>query len=580
MPHAPSSEPMSGPPPAATSAARDHRLRSARRIDWRFLGPSPELGRIAVAGTPDATLLAALDAADPRGTVERLDVHRPTGGAGFGTVVLSGYIRREEVLAAAAAVEPGGRVVAEFGSPLTGLLAGGRTGRPGGAVRLARTLRAGGFAARTWVAWPTHERAAAWAAVDDPLAVRALVRRRLGGPAGAAAAATARSLAGRDLGRRLLAIAAPAVTVVAERPTRRTDGAGPARPDGEAWIARLLSTNGDADGGVTGRRGLLVLGPRYRASAHVVGLELGALADGPRRVAKVARLPDDTGLAHEVTILRALAAASGSSADGRHPVVIEEAGGGDWPRLVETGIAGTPLDPSAVRADRPGAVRGITDWLSTLPVEPAGNRTIRVGDRLSSALGTVRAVASDHPALRQLVDRTEPIVAPLAGAALPRVFEHGDPAHPNLMRLADGRIGAVDWERGDPDGLPLHDLTIALAYLAAADRDARDPAAQSTAFSAALAAPDSWAADALDAEARRLGIDPALRPALVVCAWLRSSAWLADRLVDGRAGGGSPGLESADGSLQDLASWLGADRSVALWGAALAIAEATERGAH
>jgi hypothetical protein len=153
-------------------------------------------------------------------------------------------------------------------------------------------------------------------------------------------------------------------------------------------------------------------------------------------------------------------------------------------------------------------------------------------------------------------------VAALDGAALPRVFEHGDPAHPNLVRLEDGRIGAVDWERGQPDGLPLHDLTIALAYLAAAAGGATSATDQADAFRRAMTDPEPWASHALDRDAARLGIDPGLRPALVVAAWARSAGWLAEHLADG-------------GPVDDgTAAWLAGDRSVALWRVALDLAEA------
>jgi hypothetical protein len=320
--------------------------------------------------------------------------------------------------------------------------------------------------------------------------------------------------------------------------------------------------------------GRLVLAPRYRASAHVVGLAIGP--DGRiERVAKIARLRDDTSLAHEAAVLAALRRAGAAATSG--PALVDAPGlaidlGGDpWPVLVETGVAGQPLDPPAVRRDRAVAMAAIETWLASLPVEPATHRTIDVPTRLDAALAAVGRLddgSADGRLLSELVERTRPLVATLAGAALPRAFEHGDPAHPNLLRGADGRIAAVDWERGEPDGLPLHDLTIALGYVAAAARAATKPADQAAAFRAAMTGEDPWAAAALDRALTRLGGDPAWRPSLVVAAWARSAGWLADRLAGQPADGLADRTTTAD-----VTRWLAADRSVASWAVALDLAE-------
>jgi aminoglycoside phosphotransferase len=296
---------------------------------------------------------------------------------------------------------------------------------------------------------------------------------------------------------------------------------------------------------------------------------------------KVARLADDTTLDHEAAILGVLRPTLGTS--GRCPSLIDapglptEIGGGTWPVLVESGISGSALDPAAVRRDRDGAVRAIASFLAELPVRPAADRATPIATRLADALTNIRAVAD--PDLRDLAERTARVVGRIGDAPLPRVLEHGDPAHPNLLVLADGTVGAVDWERGESDGLPLHDLSIALAYAAAADRRATDATAQARAFRDAMTGPDPWAAAALDRDAIRVGVDTALRPALVVAAFARTVAWLADHLEAGPSGPDDGVLRGADGAPdtdpggRDAGSWLVADRSVALWRVALELAE-------
>jgi hypothetical protein len=106
----------------------------------------------------------------------------------------------------------------------------------------------------------------------------------------------------------------------------------------------------------------------------------------------------------------------------------------------------------------------------------------------------------------------------------------------------------VDWERARPDGIPLHDLSIGLAYIAAAARRATTPADQAAAFQAALTGPAPWARELVDAELARLGVDSDLRTALLIAPWVRSTAWLAERV--------------------ESSTWL-ADRAVAQWRAML-----------
>jgi hypothetical protein len=525
--------------------SRDERLRQARRVDWRFLLPSPELGRVALGGAADPLLQEALTGLTGS---EVAPLPAPTAARGqtsqraFDTVVLSAPVARTDLVAAAAVVKEHGHLVIELNGSV---LSTRRLGmRPGTATRIARALRAGGFDIREWLAWPSVDGATAFVGADDPLAVRAWLARRFGRRA---AKVVAVASPGR-IGWSALAAMAPASVLVA----RRVDL--PA-----SVVARRLRIDGVRPGG------LLLLAPRYRASAHVVALAIAP--DGTtERVAKLARLRDDTSLAHEAAVLAALLRAGAAATAGPRlvdaPGLATEIGSDPWPILVETGVEGEPLDPPAVQRDRRQAVAAIEAWLATLPVDPAGDRAVDLRTRFDAALAAVRRLddgSADGRRLAGLAERTKPFVAKLAGASIPHVFEHGDAAHPNLLRQADGRIAAVDWERGEPDGLPLHDLTIALGYVAAAARGATAASDQAAAFQAAMTGDDPWAAAALDRDLARLGGDPDWRPSLVVMAWARSVAWLTDHLADTTA-------------TSDLISWLAADRSVACWAAALDLA--------
>jgi hypothetical protein len=526
------------------AVSRDERLRQARRVDWRFLLPTPELGRVALGGVPESSLHAAL--AGLRGSpVPAL----PTSGGGgqspaepFDTVVLSGRIKRSDLIAATAAVAERGHLVIELHGPVQPTLRLGE--RPGSATRIKRSLRAGGFEVREWLVWPSLDKATAFARADDPAAIRAWLNRRLGRrPASAIGIA----MRGR-IGSALFAVA-PALVLVARR------GVMPA-----SLVERRLAACAVPGGG------RLILAPRYRASAHIVGLAI-ARDTSIEGVVKIARLRDDRSLDHEAAVLAALARSGPAARSGPRlvdaPGLATEIGDDPWPTLVETGVDGEALDPAAVRRDRGGTVEAIRAWLATLPVGPPGDRKVDVATRLDAALAAVERMddgSADGRRLAGLVARTRPLVASLAARSMPLVFEHGDPAHPNLLVRSDGTIAAVDWERGEPDGLPLHDLTISMAYVAAAARGATQPTEQAAAFRAAMSDDDPWAAAALDEELARLGCDPASRPALIIAAWARSAAWLVDHLAD---------PETSD----ELTRWLAADRSVALWAAALDLAE-------
>jgi hypothetical protein len=113
------------------------------------------------------------------------------------------------------------------------------------------------------------------------------------------------------------------------------------------------------------------------------------------------------------------------------------------------------------------------------------------------------------------------------------VIEHGDLSHPNLLVLDEGpppRIGVVDWELGEPHGLPLLDLLFFLGYVAFAERRLRTPSEHADAIEAAFCGPTAWAATAAALAAEEAGIDRALLGPLLVATWTRALARLLGRL--------------------------------------------------
>jgi len=229
----------------------------------------------------------------------------------------------------------------------------------------------------------------------------------------------------------------------------------------------------------------------------------------------------------------------------------------------EQGVAGTALDPTVVRRDPDAAVDLVLPWLSALRRDVGGTLAGAAGaERLERLLLQPMAAftASFEPSgqERQRVERTRAIAGDLASAVLPLVVEHGDVSHPNLL-VADGRLAAVDWELGEPLGLPGHDLASFLGYVAVARARAASPPAQTAAVRALLGEHPDWAQAVERRYAAAIGLDPELLPALTVVSWARRLVGLVERLYDGTP----PEIPAA------TVEWLRAHRFDAAWSAAV-----------
>jgi hypothetical protein len=165
-----------------------------------------------------------------------------------------------------------------------------------------------------------------------------------------------------------------------------------------------------------------------------------------------------------------------------------------------------------------------------------------------------------------MVAATLAALEPLRAAHLPLVLVHGDLGHPNLVLTRQGRLGAMDWERAQLAGLPLTDACFFLQYVSESRRGVFERVAQLRCFDEAFADRHAWAGPLLRREARRLGVDLALVPPLVLATWAVSAAGLLRRAqpqqdhADGR---------HSDGPSPDLLEIVGQDRDLALWRHAL-----------
>jgi aminoglycoside phosphotransferase (APT) family kinase protein len=323
-----------------------------------------------------------------------------------------------------------------------------------------------------------------------------------------------------------------------------------------AILARVdaLREHAELDGfGIGEGASCVILTPRYRTSRHVLGLLIRRGAVEPELVVKMPRLHDDAeGIAREAAVLTALREACPNAAEVA-PRVVAFADG-DRPLLIETALAGPLVTPARVRAAPSRCIDTVVGWLIALSVngrdggEPPYQRLLR-----EPLTFLAESFPPDAPE-RELVARTLELVEPLRGGEVPRTFEHGDLSHPNLIRLEGGRVGVVDWELAEEEGLPLHDLAFFLAYATFALRRPRTVEEHVAAFHDAFFGSGGWARTRVMAYAEELGLDgPVLTPLFVAC-WARYTARLAQRIAGGRTGPSEQGM-----------AWMRENRYYALW---------------
>lgn len=514
----------------------------ARVIDWRFVLPDAAPGRVAWIGPDDAAAAAALREAG----WQLLGPGEPM--ALQADVVVVAAATAADLATGIGLVRPGGAIVAFSGGPRPRLGRLGRRTRMLAPAGVAAGLRAAGFGSiRQHLHVPSQTRRSAIVPLDGTAALRLFLVRH-GGPT-ASRGLTALAELARRTG--WLARLAPSVSVVAVRPDATI-------PPGDAVSRHLASVLPSDDRPPSAP---LLLTPSFRASRHVVAMV--PTPDGRRAavVAKIARIADSGQVTdREAAVLDAAATASDivrDSAPRRLAV------GRPWglPTLVETGVVGTPLDPATVRRDPDRAIGLVLPWLDALATDrsiarPMGERLERLVD------GPLQAYALAAPPDDQehrRIARTREVVDGLREVALPVVIEHGDVSHPNLLAGPDGGLLAVDWELGDPDGLPGHDLFGFLGYIAVARAGATKPADQADTLRALLLGDPPWADAAALTYARALGIDPDLLPALAVVSWARRVVGLAERLHDG-----IPATLDAT-----TATWIREHRFTAAWTAAV-----------
>jgi aminoglycoside phosphotransferase len=302
------------------------------------------------------------------------------------------------------------------------------------------------------------------------------------------------------------------------------------------------------------RASCILLTPRFRTSRHVIGLLVPDGEVEPKLVLKMPRLPGDSGgLEREAAVLRAIHEARPDISKTVPRIVAFE--DGDRPVLVETALAGRLLTPAMLRREPARYLDAVVAWLIGLAtprndMEPGWYE--RMLERPLNDVAESLPLPVDEV---DLVKRTLELVEPLREAEIPRVVEHGDLSHPNLIWTGENHVGVVDWELAEEHGLPLQDLAYFLTYATFALRRPADRAAQVAAFHDAFFVGGGWARARVEAYARDLSLDRELLTPLFVSCWARSVARLVDRI----------GSEDAAPMSEEAVAWIQGNRYYALW---------------
>lgn len=502
----------------------DAATEASRRLDWRFLLPavpgrtlllSPlEPEAVALLGREAISMQASSLAGRPGPDEAPFDLaflRNPDG---------------PELAAAADRLGGDGVVYVETTNPLVRAIT-------------RRKLRRLGFAS-TEAYWylPSFEDATAVVSLADPNAVRYLLARPRGRRTGRLAARFASYLVGTPI----QGLVARNVALVGKREFAPPRAALP-------------------PGGEKGPRPFVLLTPRFRASRHVVSLLLPPGGTQPTEVCKRPRLASDTEpIEREAAALSAVERdAVGASATAPRLVALRTEG--PDPGLVETALVGRPVTPAVVRNDRDGLVSLALDWLTKLPRVEASEDPGWFERLVEAPLDRLEESFPGGTREAELVERTRELCRPLRAGGFPLVLEHGDFAHPNLVLLPDGRLGAIDWELAEERGLPLHDLSFFLGYVARADYG-RGPGAAAEALSRALLEPGGWAARALATHADRLGVASTVRVPLFVLSWAR----VAGRPVSpGEGSAATADDEPPIRSAGERLAWLRENRYTKVW---------------
>jgi hypothetical protein len=483
--------------------------RLLRLMDWRFLLPSPQLGKTACftrGPLAEAVAFMSLDA-----TASSLS------DSSTCDVAVASNPKPAEFTAAAAAVRPGGWLYIEWHS-LFGI----------GPIRVR--LKAAGFRfVISFRRWPAGDTPQLWFPREAHRFVTGLMRPS---SSGHPLRRFVRKLRWTRTRIELAASLGNSICVLARKQDPAEEsapsllGTGIVESIRAGWNLWQLGPAPDS------LLPVLITGGS-RSTNKVVALIGDRGGTAPRVAVKLPRVPEtNAALKKEAGTLEAVHHLRKGGIRGVPRVLFTQSSADSF-ILGETALSGTPLFAVLDRSNyRELALKG-TDWL----IELAADATPRLREALP---GLFQPVLDDFSRLfsgsyaPDLLQRTRATLATLP--ALQRVCEHRDFSPWNVLLTSSGDLAILDWESAELDGLPFLDLTYYLAHLSFFFDRATESGRYAECYMAMLD-PETVTgrvhSECIARYARALGLDPDIARPLRALAWMLHARSEHARLASG-----------------------------------------------
>jgi len=496
------------------------RNRLLRRVDWRFLLPSPQPAKTVCFA--NGLLSRGVTLISDQMIDHRLKI------SGDCDLAVATNPKRTTLRNAWDALRPGGSCYTEWYSPLAG-----------GSRRIRQRMEAIGFEGVTfyWAwPWPSFSHPRSWLLLGESGALRhfllsrpparGIIRRF----ANAGLRLFWRASLLLDLTLPICAVAYKPRASAAQglRTARRLRCSGRSSRDSvtNPELLEMIRARWPAwDFGPTpDRLSSLVLTGGHRSIGKVVWLVFAEPDHHPRMAVKLPRVPESIpGLKREATTLRHIESVNPQGLRGIPRVLFcqEHAG---LLTLGETALVGQPIARLLTAENFRAFSVKVTDWLADL----AGRRVSY--SRVSWWNRLVQPVLNDFiewfgcvvdPGMLR---ETQNVLTSLG--ALPLICEQRDFGPWNVLVTCDGELAVLDWESSEPEGLPAMDLTYFLSFLALSLHGPITPALIRGRHRNTLnlsTSTGSVVRECMERYASKIGLDPAPLRALRLLCWLLHS---------------------------------------------------------
>ncbi len=180
----------------------------------------------------------------------------------------------------------------------------------------------------------------------------------------------------------------------------------------------------------------------------------------PHAVVKMTRAPEfNYRLQNEFETLQALKDGDFVGADSYPEAMFFETHNGQA-MLAQKAVNGVPFRTQTTAQPDCPLAKNALDWLLQLG-ETSANPALATGSDFARNLGKLYArfceiyplSDSEHSFMQQQLEVLEGFEA-----EVPLVFQHGDPGTWNILATQDNKVIFIDWEAGEPRGIPLWDV--------------------------------------------------------------------------------------------------------------------------